>query len=153
MTNRYDELIRSTLGSMVAEAPEPIEFDQLTMPVTQEALSPRRWPPVATLAVAFAAVLALVGGITLLLEVTGSDMPVATAPPTDGSSSFIWSRIPHDEDVFGGTGPQAMVSVTVGGPGFVAVGTDNGDAAVWSSVDGVAWSPVATTRRRSTGRR
>ena len=77
MTNRYDELIRSTLGSMVAEAPEPIEFDQLTMPVTQEALARRRWPPVVTLAVAFAAVLVLVGSAAFLFQVSEPDAPVA----------------------------------------------------------------------------
>ena len=35
------------------------------------------------------------------------------------------------------------MSVTVGGPGFVAVGGDGGDAAVWTSVDGIAWCRVA----------
>jgi len=41
-----------------------------------------------------------------------------------------------------------MVSVTVGGPGLVAVGfdrtpdNDEGDAAVWTSPDGLTWSRV-----------
>ena len=51
-------------------------------------------------------------------------------------SSSTWSRVPHDEAVFGGTGDQKMRSVTVGGPGLVAVGEDGSeddfDAAVWS---------------------
>ena len=103
----------------------------------------RRWPVAV---VAAAAVLVLVGGAALLLRVTGSDSPVATTPPADTPSSLRWSRVPHDEAVFGGPGDQEMESVTAGGPGLVAVGSvgsnDAGDAAVWTSVDGVAWSRV-----------
>jgi hypothetical protein len=62
---------------------------------------------------------------------------------------ITWSRVPHDESVFGG-GDMHMRSVTVGGPGLVAVGWDgeliadipDTDAAVWTSVDGVTWSRV-----------
>ena len=57
-----------------------------------------------------------------------------------------WSRVPHDESVFGGRGDQKMASVTAGGPGLVAVGSDYlGDgagAAVWTSPDGITWSRV-----------
>jgi len=57
-----------------------------------------------------------------------------------------WSRVPDDEAVFGGTGPQRMMSVTAGGPGLVAVGYDeffqDSEAVVWTSVDGVTWSRV-----------
>ena len=46
----------------------------------------------------------------------------------------------------GGAGNQRMFSVTVGGPGLVAVGRDesggDSDAAVWISVDGITWSRV-----------
>jgi hypothetical protein len=52
---------------------------------------------------------------------------------------ITWSRVPHDETVFGGA---AMNSVTVGGPGLVAVGGTNSGAAVWTSVDGLTWSRV-----------
>jgi len=61
---------------------------------------------------------------------------------------FTWSRVPHDEAIFGGEGEQRMVSVTVGGPGLVAVGFDRpaevgeGDAAVWTSPDGFTWTRV-----------
>jgi len=55
---------------------------------------------------------------------------------------ITWSRVPFDETVFGGPSNQSMVSVTVGGPGLVAVGWDDGNAAVWTSVDGIAWSRV-----------
>jgi len=45
-----------------------------------------------------------------------------TAETTD--SGFIWSRVVHDEAVFGGARHQAMLGVTAGGSGLVAVGTD-----------------------------
>lgn len=74
------------------------------------------------------------------------DAAVWTSP--DGS---IWTRVPHDEDVFGGRGEQRMQSVTAGGPGLVAVGKVSGesngwrygfDAAVWTSPDGFTWSRI-----------
>jgi len=59
---------------------------------------------------------------------------------------YTWERVPHDEAVFGGPGDQQMNSVTVGGPGLVAVGWDQStgdqDAAVWVSPDGYAWTQV-----------
>ncbi len=64
------------------------------------------------------------------------------------ADGFTWSRVPHDEAVFGGAGEQRMLSVTSGGPGLVAVGfdwpadTDLVDAAVWTSPDGFTWSRV-----------
>ncbi len=61
---------------------------------------------------------------------------------------LTWSRVPHDEAVFGGPRDQGILDVVVGGPGLVAVGWD-GDfqagtlvAAVWTSVDGLSWSRV-----------
>ncbi|MGI9586488.1 MAG: hypothetical protein ACR2N7_12950 [Acidimicrobiia bacterium] len=62
------------------------------------------------------------------------------------TDSVTWSRVPHDESVFGGEGEQQMVSVATGGPGLVAVGWDTSggspDAAVWTSADGLVWSRV-----------
>ena len=77
---------------------------------------------------------------------TGGDAAVWTS--VDG---ITWSRVPHDDAVFGGADKQWIDSVTVGGPGLVAVGTDGKGwwdyssglvAAVWTSVDGIAWSRV-----------
>jgi hypothetical protein len=71
------------------------------------------------------------------------DAAVWTSP--DG---ITWSRVPHDEVVFGGKGPVVMNSVTVGGPGLVAVGRagpmtpQEAVAAVWTSLDGITWSRV-----------
>ena len=59
---------------------------------------------------------------------------------------LTWSRVPHDEAVFGGEDDgyygQSMSSVTAGGPGLVAVGSDVGRAAVWTSPDGIRWTRV-----------
>lgn len=81
-----------------------------------------------------------------------------------------WTRIPHDEAVFGGPGAQNMIDVVSGGPGLVAVGIvdhayfgfrrspqefrpgemgvfapsgrEDLDAAVWTSEDGLTWELV-----------
>ncbi len=86
------------------------------------------------------------------LVAVGRDGPVANgegnAAVWTSPDGFTWSRVPHDEDVFGGDGEQRMVSVTVGGPGLVAVGFDRpaeqgeGNAVVWTSPDGFVWSRV-----------
>jgi hypothetical protein len=86
------------------------------------------------------------------LVAVGRDGPVAdgegSAAVWTSLDGFTWSRVPHDEDVFGGPGEQRMVSVTVGGSGLVAVGFDRpaehgeGNAVVWTSPDGFVWSRV-----------
>jgi hypothetical protein len=119
--------VAALVDSPVRELPIPVPPD------------PRRGWLVAVAAAV--AVLVLVGGAALLLRVIGSGTPVA-----DPTSSLAWSRVLHDEEVFGGVGDQVMNSVTAGGPGLVAVGNDgsflNPDAAVWTSVDGITWSRV-----------
>ncbi len=71
----------------------------------------------------------------------GYDRDVDAAAVWASSDGIVWTRVPHVEAVFGGPASQSMGAVTVGGPGFVAVGSDsNGsgsDAAVWTSVDGL----------------
>jgi hypothetical protein len=73
--------------------------------------------------------------------------PSADAVAWTSLDGLTWSRIPHDEQVFGGPGEQQMVSVTAGGPGLVAVGSERlfdeqGNAVVWTSVDGFTWTRV-----------
>jgi hypothetical protein len=64
-----------------------------------------------------------------------------------------WTRVPHDEAVFGGLGGQRMMSVTAGGPGLVAVGSDymDGtgwpDVAVWVSTDGYTWLRIPDEKK------
>jgi hypothetical protein len=88
-----------------------------------------------------AAVLVLIGGVAWL-----SSADESTGSVTDSAPSVTlagdWTRVPHDEAVFGGTGNQWVESVTVGGQGLVAVGSDGSDAAVWTSVDGLTWNRV-----------
>ena len=66
---------------------------------------------------------------------------------------FSWSRVPHSDAVFDPAvafevaGSAEMTSVTAGGPGLVAVGEANGFAAVWTSPDGITWSPVFRSER------
>jgi hypothetical protein len=43
---------------------------------------------------------------------------------------ITWSRVVDDDAVFG-RWPDWVFRVTVGGPGFVAVGNQDGDAAIW----------------------
>ena len=87
------------------------------------------------------------------LVAVGGDFEQAVPPFADAivwtsPDGLTWARVPRDETAFGGDGVQQMFSVTVGGPGLVAVGRDglgvdgNGSAAVWTSVDGLTWSRV-----------
>ncbi len=83
---------------------------------------------------------------------------VWTSP--DGIS---WSRVTHDDAVFGRAPGEAndifrMTAVTTGGPGLVAIGERGGESdrvvvsggwiadravgAVWTSIDGITWSRV-----------
>ena len=71
----------------------------------------------------------------------GGDQVAVVWTSVDG---VVWSRVPHDEAVFGGDDHQEMSSVVAAAPGLVAVGREGsgGDqvAVVWTSVDGVVWS-------------
>ena len=75
------------------------------------------------------------------------DQDVAVWTSRDG---LAWTRVPHDEGVFGGEGNQATGAVGWSASGFVAVGYDvevagagpDFDAAVWVSPDGASWARV-----------
>jgi hypothetical protein len=72
----------------------------------------------------------------------------ARAAVWTSADGLTWSRVPHDEAVFGGPNSQNMESVTSGGPGLIVVGVHRSgeagdrDAAVWWSVDGLKWDRV-----------
>jgi hypothetical protein len=79
------------------------------------------------------------------LVAVGRDRGLGAAAVWVSADGLAWERVEHDEDVFGGDGPQVMTSVAAGGPGVVAVGDDrgtDGDAAVWVSEDGLAWERI-----------
>ncbi len=132
-----------TVDEIFAAARRETTLQQAHMRPTPAPAGSRRRRLVAV-AVA-TAVLVFVGGTALIFQRTGTDSPVApvaTSPLIDSFSSLSWSRVPHDEAVFGGGGGQSMYGVTVGGPGLVAVGRNTPDAAVWTSVDGITWTRV-----------
>ena len=86
---------------------------------------------------------AVLGFITVVLAMAACGNGDATPtfdemPPP----SVTWSRVPHDEAVFGGEGRQEVISVTAGGPGLVVVGASGAGVAVWTSPDGISWSRV-----------
>jgi hypothetical protein len=70
---------------------------------------------------------------------SGGDADAAVWTSADG---ITWTRVPHDEELFGGEETQQMWSVTAGGPGLVAVGAGSGNAVVWTSTDGLSWTEV-----------
>ncbi len=71
---------------------------------------------------------------------TGNNPEAAVWTSPDG---ITWSRVPTQW--VRGRGGEEMLSVTVGGPGLVAVGHELSagvNAAVWTSSDGISWSRV-----------
>lgn len=83
------------------------------------------------------------GLVAVGVDWSGPDAGAAVWTSLDG---LIWTRVPHDEEVFGGAGVQGISGVTAAGPGLVAVGTERSgrqQAVVWTSVDGLTWTRVA----------
>ncbi len=134
----------------------PTQHPTTTSPATPPTTRRRKaWAFAAAFIVAMAAI-----GIAALAIRSGENTPVTdepmapgtvtTAPPTTPAPtafdvrSLTWSRVPHDEAVFNPTGEEAMLAVTVGGQGFVAVGesgvVEEDDSAVWVSEDGISWT-------------
>jgi hypothetical protein len=74
-------------------------------------------------------------------ETRGGD--AATAEPED---VLAFTRVAHDEEVFGGDGDQMMHRVVAGDGQLVAVGREglpgSYDAALWTSSDGETWRQV-----------
>ena len=87
----------------------------------------------------------VVSGPFGLVAVGADENGAAVWLSNDGRS---WSRVPHDEEVFGGVGGPAMERVVVGGPGLVAIGSGpegsagDGTGAVWVSADAITWTQV-----------
>ncbi|MCP3974282.1 MAG: hypothetical protein GY720_07300 [bacterium] len=131
------------------QVPVPELWDRIAETASTAPDAPRRKQRRLLIAVAAAAVVLLIVGGPLLL-ITSRDSTTLTASSV-ALESLEWSRIAHDEAVFGGEDGAQMASVTAGGPGYVAVGvTGDGvgdgmgarNAAVWTSPDGIAWTRV-----------
>ena len=117
-----------------------------------------RWSGVA---MAVAAAILVVVGVVVVADGNNADVvtePASTPTVTDpvppagesdtgpppsvtDSLGYQWSRVPDESGAIA-NGDTWIRSVVAGGPGFVAVGSDNDWAAVWTSPDGVAWSRV-----------
>lgn len=80
------------------------------------------------------------------LVAVGWDVSTRSAAVWTSTEGSDWSRVPHDEEAFGGRGDQWMFGVSAGGPGLVAVGAEASGfdrrSAVWTSPDGISWSRV-----------
>ncbi|WKZ81923.1 MAG: hypothetical protein QY307_07420 [Acidimicrobiia bacterium] len=83
------------------------------------------------------------GLVAVGLESSYYDAAAAVWTSADG---LVWTRVPHDEAVFGGPSDQTMRSVTTSWSGLVAAGGDESGvdmaAAVWTSPDGLVWTRV-----------
>ena len=115
-----------------------------------ERSSTRRRGPftaVAAAAVAAAAVVAVAFAGVTLLDSGGEDVGTVTAGRGAGAPGTVLPLGgPIQESGLGARpsrGADASIgAVAVGGPGLVAVGSNGGDAAVWTSADGQTWSRV-----------
>jgi hypothetical protein len=91
----------------------------------------------------------VVGGPGFVAVGSAGSVDTGVAAVWTSQDGVVWSRVAHDDEVFGGEGWQFMASVTLGDRGFVAVGGDGSggdlDAAVWTSPDGAVWSRVIDT--------
>ena len=87
------------------------------------------------------------GLVAVGMEGPDDNIDAAVWTSADG---IAWTKVPPDESSLGGAGEQSMWGVARGGPGLVAVGWDGtdtgdagvGDAAVWTSEDGISWVRV-----------
>lgn len=97
------------------------------------------------------------GPTSRLRAVAASDSLVVVGGSVDDSAAIwtstdrlTWTRVPHDEAVFGGSGVQVIRSLVPWKTGFVAAGEVMGVgdfdparvAIVWYSDDGVSWQRV-----------
>ena len=98
---------------------------------------------------AIAAAALVVAGVMVATDRGGRDVGTDTGSSpgvSDSAPNYEWSRVILDTATSDEASPW-VYSVTVGGPGLVAVGAEDSgsldrDAAVWTSVDGIAWSRV-----------
>lgn len=171
--------LRTQLRTYVEATIERIDSDDIAAAVSGAPLVEHRttWPtrPPLVAALSAIAVLVFIGGTAWLVgdraTPTADPSPVAvtgpvavTTPefpppaeaetpvtaPTPAAPLLNWMRVP-DQEAFA---DAAILAVTAGGPGFVAVGVAaeepprvddrdfHFDAAVWVSTDGVTWDRI-----------
>jgi hypothetical protein len=137
MSDRTTEVLRDSMRVMVEMAPESPDLPMVPAPKSSPLHS-----PIFITSVTFAAIVLVVGLGVLLI---GGGAPIGEDLAIEESviPTLTWSRLAPDDAVFGGEGDEAFLGITAGGPGLVAVGTVNEDAAVWTSQDGIEWSRVS----------
>ena len=98
MTDDFDSEIRSALAVMVAEAPDPLSFDDLDRQTATLTASRTRRHPGKAFSVSFAAVLIAIGTVALVLTSLdrgvgpAAEVPAtATTLPPEAPSSSSWS--------------------------------------------------------------
>ena len=83
MTDTIDREIRSALAVMVADAPDPLGFDDLARQTASATASRTRWSPVGAFSIAFAAVVIAIGAAALFLgPFDGGFSPADEVPTT-----------------------------------------------------------------------
>jgi photosystem II stability/assembly factor-like uncharacterized protein len=89
------------------------------------------------------------GSRLVAVGVTGTESPdpASAFGPRAGvwvsdDDGTTWTRVPHDEAVFGGEGRHLMLSVIATDFGFVAAGDE-----LWSSPDGWTWTRLGPMRQ------
>jgi hypothetical protein len=89
---------------------------------------------------------AAIAAVVIVLAGGDDEEKAAPKPPPEEAVELTFTRVPHDELVFGGDFDQAMHRVAAGEDELIAVGSDGPegefDAAVWLSSDGRAWERV-----------
>ena len=151
-----------TYYSKVEQEQRPISPDEVAarLDTQPRELTPRIYSKLRQgwlIGLAAAAAVLVFGAVAAVLWTIESEPPAI-----DPGSSLTWSRVPHDDAAFSGRSEVwnddvivlelSMSDVAVGGPGLVAVGMEEwpdvgtpsaiapSDVAVWTSVDGTAWT-------------
>jgi hypothetical protein len=79
------------------------------------------------------------------LVVTDAGLLVVEPPVWTSIDGTEWSAVPLEPDPFAHDDPElgwSVMDVTLGASGYVAVGSDGNDAAVWTSIDGTSWERI-----------
>ena len=118
-------------------APQPSPVDVIARADAAEVSRRFRPRPAWAFGGAFILTLAVVGAGWLLRIDGAADDVVDEPEPGIDFESLEWTRTPISE-VFG-AGAE-ITAVTLGGPGFVAVGSLGESAAVWTSPDAFTWT-------------
>ena len=126
-----------------AKSDHDLEVVDLRRPDTVSQPGPSRGSTVITIAAA-AALLLVIGMVvarsnrdsvvTDTASTPDADV-VAVPPPALERRTSLWSQMSFDD----GNGFMGVVGA---GPGFIAVGSEDGNAAVWTSADGLTWLRV-----------